>query len=176
MAVSGDTVVVGAYLEDSSTLGVNSTPNESATDSGAAYIFTGLGLLPDADGDGLLDSWELTYWPTTAGHSALDDFDHDGVPELLEEAFGLNPTIPDAAGLPQAVNEGGYLTMAFTKRAGVTYEVQSAGTLLPAQPDSFSAASTMVLINNTTTLKVRDNFLIGTTPARYMRVKVTAAP
>ncbi|MEK6281236.1 MAG: FG-GAP repeat protein [Acidobacteriota bacterium] len=40
VAVSGDTVVVGAYLEDSSTTGVNSTPNESAADSGAAYVFT----------------------------------------------------------------------------------------------------------------------------------------
>ena len=40
VAVSGDTVVVGAYLEDSSTFGVNSTPNEGAADSGAAYVFT----------------------------------------------------------------------------------------------------------------------------------------
>ncbi len=39
VSVSGDTVVVGAYLEDSSTTGVNSTPNNSATDSGAAYVF-----------------------------------------------------------------------------------------------------------------------------------------
>jgi len=39
VAVSGDTVVVGAYAEDSSTTGVNSTPNESATGSGAAYVF-----------------------------------------------------------------------------------------------------------------------------------------
>ncbi len=41
VAVSGDTVVVGAYQEDSSTTGVNSTPNELATNAGAAYIFTG---------------------------------------------------------------------------------------------------------------------------------------
>ncbi|MCI0536800.1 MAG: FG-GAP repeat protein, partial [Verrucomicrobiales bacterium] len=40
VAVSGDTVVVGARQEDSSTTGVNSTPNESASDSGAAYVFT----------------------------------------------------------------------------------------------------------------------------------------
>jgi hypothetical protein len=43
VAVSGDTAVVGAYLEDSSSLGVNSTPNEGAADSGAAYVFAGLG-------------------------------------------------------------------------------------------------------------------------------------
>ena len=39
VAVSGDTVVVGAPDEDSSTTGVNSTPNESASDAGAAYVF-----------------------------------------------------------------------------------------------------------------------------------------
>jgi uncharacterized repeat protein (TIGR02543 family) len=43
VAVSGDTVVVGAHCEDSSTTGVNSTPNDSAIESGAAYVFTGLG-------------------------------------------------------------------------------------------------------------------------------------
>jgi trimeric autotransporter adhesin len=44
VAVSGDTVVVGATGEDSSTAGVNSTPNESAGSSGAAYIFSGFDL------------------------------------------------------------------------------------------------------------------------------------
>ena len=39
VAVSGDTVVVGAPLEDSSTTGVNRVPDEGATDSGAAYMF-----------------------------------------------------------------------------------------------------------------------------------------
>ena len=96
--------------------------------------------------------------------------------ELLELALGLNPTLPNAGGLPAAIDEGGYLTMTLTKQPGVTYEVQSAGTLLPALPDSFSAASTTILTNNATTLKVRDNVLIGTPPARYLRLKVTAAP
>jgi hypothetical protein len=41
VAVSGNTVVVGAYQENSSTTGVNSTPDEGAGDSGAAYVFTG---------------------------------------------------------------------------------------------------------------------------------------
>ena len=39
VAVSGDTVVVGANAEDSSSPGVNGTPNESASNSGAAYVF-----------------------------------------------------------------------------------------------------------------------------------------
>lgn len=43
-AVDGDTAVVGAYLEDSSTTGVDSTPNNSATGAGAAYVFVRTGV------------------------------------------------------------------------------------------------------------------------------------
>lgn len=44
VAVSGDTAVIGAFREDSSTTGVNSTPNETARDSGAAYVFVRHGI------------------------------------------------------------------------------------------------------------------------------------
>ena len=39
VAISGDTVVVGAPEEDSASIGVNSVPLEGATNSGAAYVF-----------------------------------------------------------------------------------------------------------------------------------------
>ena len=130
----------------------------------------------DANGDGLLDAWQLTYWPTTAGHNATDDSDYDGLTELQELAFGLNPTVPDSPLAPAPVAEAGYLTITLTKQAGAAYEVQSAGTLLSAQPASFSPATTTVLLDTATTLKVRDNVLLGTPPARFLRVKVTAAP
>jgi hypothetical protein len=135
-----------------------------------------LAPLPDSDNDGLLDSWELLYWPTTTGHGPLDDDDKDGYAELLELAFGLNPTLSNPGSLPPVTEEGGYLTMTITKQLGVTYEVQTAGTLLPAQPDSFSPATTTVLTNNATTLKVRDNFLTSSSARRFIRVQVTAAP
>jgi uncharacterized delta-60 repeat protein len=130
----------------------------------------------DEDNDGLLDSWELTYWPSTAGHRPEDDFDRDGLTELQELAFGLNPTLSDTALQPRAVEENGYLTLTINKQLGVIYEVQSAGTLLENQPDSFSAATTTILVESGTTLKVRDNSLMGTAAARFLRVKVTAAP
>ena len=43
VAISGDTVVVGAPDEDSATFGVNSTPAEGASNSGAVYVFTRTG-------------------------------------------------------------------------------------------------------------------------------------
>ena len=39
VAVSGDTIVVGADSEDSGTTGVNSMPDENASSAGAAYVF-----------------------------------------------------------------------------------------------------------------------------------------
>jgi hypothetical protein len=162
VAMDGATLVVGAPGEDSPQL-----------DKGAAYIF---GPAPDADHDGLLDAWEMTWWPETGGHGPMDDFDNDGVVELLELAFGLNPTVPDADGLPVATIEDSYLTMTLTKRAGVVCQVQSAGTPQPGQPDSFSGASTTVLLNSATTLKVRDNTPINSAVRRFMRVSVTASP
>ena len=105
----------------------------------------------DGDGDGLQDWWEQVWWGSTAGHAALDDFDHDSIPELMEEAFGLNPKQSDT--LPLAVNEDDYLTITITKHPGVTYEVQTAGT--PYAPD-FTSATTTVLVDDATTLKVRD--------------------
>lgn len=164
----------GYSLATDGAIAVVATPFDDSTaqDEGAIYIFGPV----DADNDGLLDSWELAYWPDTTSHNPLDDSDHDGICELLELAFGLNPTQPSSSALPAAIDEGGYLTMTLTKQSGVLYEIQSAGTLLPGQPDSFSAASTTVITNNATTLKVRDNFLLSTTPNRFMRVKVTAAP
>ena len=127
---------------------------------------------PDLDDDGLLDSWEVAHFGTRAGQSALDDTDYDGRVDLLEMAFGGNPRVSDPGATPAVINEGGYLTTTITKQPGVTCLVQTAGTLDPA----FSAASTMILTNTATTLKVRDNVLAGTQPARFLRVKVTAAP
>ena len=127
----------------------------------------------DADNDGLLDSWELTYWPATAGHGPHDDDDRDGYDSLLELAFGLNPSLPDTNGLPAFTSEGGYLTMTITKRPGAAYEVQVSTTSLP---DSFSATGTTIHINTATTLKVSDSVPLATGPRRFMRAKVTAAP
>jgi hypothetical protein len=39
VSISGDTIVVGAYREDSNATGVNGTQGNGATDSGAAYVF-----------------------------------------------------------------------------------------------------------------------------------------
>jgi hypothetical protein len=39
VSISGDTIVVGAYWEDSPATGVNGTQGDGSTNSGAAYVF-----------------------------------------------------------------------------------------------------------------------------------------
>jgi hypothetical protein len=69
VAVSGDTVVSGAFGEWSSATGVNGNQNDnSAPSSGAAYVFTGLGFGPTLrlaqDGSG-------GYYLRFAGHAGF---------------------------------------------------------------------------------------------------------
>lgn len=73
VAVSGDTVVVGAPSEDSHAAGVNGNQSDnSAAASGAAYIFAGFGspaqLAIDQSGGKV-----RIFWPVTATGFVLDE-------------------------------------------------------------------------------------------------------
>ncbi len=53
--------------------------------------------LPDADGDGLADAWELQYFGDL-DETATGDPDGDGLANLAELAQGTNPTLADTDG------------------------------------------------------------------------------
>ncbi len=57
----------------------------------------GSSVPPDSDGDGLPDVWENAYGLDSGNAAdALLDSDGDGIPNLLEYAFNMNPRLPDA--------------------------------------------------------------------------------
>jgi hypothetical protein len=80
--------------------------------NGYTYVAEGTGgieifsILPDADGDGLDDAWELQYFGNTS-QLATNDFDSDGIINWGEYLAGLNPTNSDqdADGLIDGTNE-----------------------------------------------------------------------
>ena len=118
----------------------------------------------------------LLWWLELGGQRADHDSDGDGIENLLEMAFGMNPNRADNQALPRPTLSEGRLTMMITKRPGVRYEVQSAGTLLPGQSQSFSKASTVVLMDDASSLQVRDDPPPLGANMRFMRVHVRPQP
>ena len=107
------------------------------------------------------------------GSGSSADPDHDGIPNLLEYAFGLNPLAADRSGLPVVgtATSGGsqYLTITYTQQAqsgDLTYNVQ--------------ASTDMVNWTTITpTLSVNGNTVTATDPTaltpgvrRFLRVQV----
>jgi len=52
----------------------------------------------DVDHDGLLDSWEMTYFGSLTAQSGTDDADGDGLSNAQEMAAGTNPNLKDTDG------------------------------------------------------------------------------
>jgi alpha-tubulin suppressor-like RCC1 family protein len=77
-----------------------------------------------------LQMWRNDYFGTveSAEDSADNaDPDNDGVANLTEFAFGLNPLQPDAAALPQHVVDGSLILLEFTEpdtHMGITYSAE----------------------------------------------------
>jgi hypothetical protein len=127
--------------------------------------------LTDTDADGLPDAWEITHWGTPAGHGPADDDEADGVVALLEYAFGMDPTVGDPQRVPAPALVEGFLTITLAKRLGVTFVVETSGTLATG---SWSTASTVVITNTAGTLTVRDSVPVSAGQPRFLRVRVTA--
>jgi len=78
--------------------------------------------------------WRQLYFGTAdnSGNAANTfDADGDGLVNLLEYAFGLNPTSATSLGLPQPQRVGNNFTTTFTGVSGVTYAAEWSSTLLP---------------------------------------------
>jgi hypothetical protein len=123
----------------------------------------------DMDNDGLPDAWEVTKFGWVHAQHPLADGDFDGSDTLLESAFSMDLAVPDQP--PGAQLEGDYLTMTITKVPGIAYSVLSG-----SDGAGFSMANTTVIIDDATTLKVRDNTPIGTGPRRFLKTEVSPAP
>lgn len=154
--------------------------NPNAGTEPVTVVFNGATFFTDDnDNDGLPDWWERQFFGNDLSFStATSSPANDGISNLLKYALGLNPLINGNAAIPRPVIESGFLTMTIAKPVGypvvgITYVVESAGAL--SNPSPWSSATTTVLIDNGTTLKVRDNTSATPSPGnkRVMRLKVT---
>ena len=105
-----------------------------------SFAVSGLGLTP-------IESWRLTHFNTiaNAGNGADSiDADGDGLRNLVEYGFTLDPNVPTAsAGAITRVNVGGYLEIQFTRNIGrtdLTYTIEASSNLVAWTPIASSAA------------------------------------
>jgi uncharacterized repeat protein (TIGR03803 family) len=74
-----------------------------------------------------LEVWRQQWFGTTedSGNAAnMFDADNDGLVNLVEYAFGLNPTLAGSNALPEPVITGGFFQITFTGVAGIRYDVE----------------------------------------------------
>ncbi|MEO5915964.1 MAG: PA14 domain-containing protein [Luteolibacter sp.] len=87
---------------------------------------------PDADGDGMTDAWEMTYFGNT-NQTATGDFDNDGTNNLTEFRLGLIP------------NSGTSMFAAVRSTAGVIQWPSAVGVTFTIERSTDLAASWQVL-------------------------------
>ncbi|MFO1476996.1 MAG: hypothetical protein U1F98_10140 [Verrucomicrobiota bacterium] len=111
--------------------------------------------------------------------AASSDDDHDGLPLLLEYALSLDPTKPDAAGLPAGAVENGFLTLSYNQSRAATDIVclaevagSPAGSWSSAAADVDQAWS-VAEEGGTETIVARDRTPVSAAIRRFMRLKVS---
>ena len=139
VAVSGNTVVVGASGEDSSTTGVNSTPNESAISSGAAYVFTRSGT-----------TWTQQAYLKASNTGANDGFGRSVAVSGDYAVVGARSEDSSSPGVNGTPNEGAAESGAayvFT-RSGTTWTQQAY--LKPTNPEASDRFGCSVAVSGDT--------------------------
>jgi len=118
------------------------------------------------------ESWRQTHFgsPENTGDGAdLNDFDKDGIPNLIEFAFGLDPKRDSAGMLPTPQNVGNHGVISFTQPVsvrGITYGAEWSTMLLP---------NNWIPITDTAEAPLHSfSVPIENRPPIYMRLKVTS--
>lgn len=119
-----------------------------------------------------LENWRLTHFndPGNTNDGAdLNDFDHDGIVNLIEFAFGLHPKQNSAGQLPSAQRIDGNSVISFTEPtgiSGITFGAEWSATL---QPGSWTPIpDTGILPQHTFSLP------LGTNETHFMRLRITS--
>ena len=134
---------------------------------------------PDANGNGILDTWEIIYFGNAdpGGNNAADDPDHDGLSNLMEYALNTNPlqATPSPLSYDFATENGSqYLRLTAPKNPDATnllYSVEVVATL-----DGRWSPRVVIEHESTVQLIVRDMEPTTSSPHRFIRLKVEVKP
>jgi hypothetical protein len=133
------------------------------------------------------DQWRQSFGLNPGDGAPLTDYDNDGIPNLLEYAFGLSPVTPSQAGLPAPQTAGTNFFFEFQRRlgtSGLEYTVQFSSNLTSwvdgcvyTDATSVTNSATMVQYGRTTngpveTILVRSKQPLSGAASQFMRVNV----
>ena len=120
-----------------------------------------------------IETWRLAKFGSAANSGNGADTAtpaHDGITNLMKYALNLEPLSPATHSITTDTSTG-YLRLTIPRNASATdlsYTVEISTDLT-----TWTTTGTTVEVNNATTLRVRDNLLIGNGPRRFLRLKVT---
>ena len=135
----------------------------------------------DSDGDGLPNWWELLHGlqanNPTGRHGAGGDFDLDGVSNLEEYLYGMNPAVADGFNFPRItmtphLTTPGAWTLGFPTIPNRRYQWQASTTLANDWLNFGSPVQTVGATTPGITTKDDNGFL----PRRFFRMNVSPAP
>lgn len=132
VSISGDTIVIGAAGEDSSTSGVNSTPDESASDAGAVYVFTRAAGV-----------WSQQAYLKASQPGANDQFGGSvsvAGSTVLVGAYGENSSSSGVNSTPNTNADDAGAAYIFTRTAGVWSQQAYLKAAVPGADDRFGTA------------------------------------
>ncbi|MDB4673581.1 endonuclease, partial [Verrucomicrobiales bacterium] len=122
----------------------------------------------DADEDGLLDLWEWQKLGTDS-EAGNGDADNDGVVNLLEFAFGMDPRVGDPEKLPRL--ENGVLTFRQASEASaLDFIPEVSSSLEPGSWDAHPLGRVGLDSDGVRTMSIPIGELVG---RRYFRVRVS---
>jgi hypothetical protein len=89
-------------------------------------MFMGNYTFPDANGNGISDTWEQQYFGAITNHPGWIDSDADGFTDFSEFVAGTNPTLPNSLLRITSVNaqSNGMLQFKWPAVPGRIYQVQ----------------------------------------------------
>lgn len=118
------------------------------------------------------ESWRLMHFGNTenSGDGAdLQDYDHDGIANLIEYAFGLDPKNNSAGLLPAPQMENGRQVIRFTPPASVADVTYGAEWSTDLAPDGWQP-----ILNEAVSPEYCFGIPVDSHPKFYMRIKVTS--
>ena len=176
-------VVTFAPTVPGAVVGTVTFTTSDSDEANYSFAVSGLALSP-------VESWRLSHFGTIAntgnGEDSADP-DGDGLRNIVEYAFSLDPQVAGLAGMPTGrINGGGYLEMQFTRNTAnsdLTYTVQASADLVTwvAIAVSSSGAATVssgahsVVESGGGAIKtviVEDSQLMSAGTTRFLRVKL----